>query len=234
MSTVRLKYGENKTVAALEKEFYNLSDVTFEKGLDFSKNTIPSKEYLGKEIWYKLHFTDTLANLTYCYEFFDEELIISNCAYVIHSSEYDLNTCNFIPEHWIPDSLLAEFSDTHKIPAKLLCFINRKLYYFELNLERHIRETKQRLEIRSKKKTIKYFIDYFQKIMDAPTMKVKIIEGIKFPKSIVSTRITIPHRDRLEQEAEEQGLSFCSYLELLILERNNEVTVTDSKTFKLR
>ena len=45
----------------------------------------------------------------------------------------------------------------------------------------------------------------------------------KINKITVSTRITIPLRDMLEQEAEQQGLSFCSYLEQLILERNNEV-----------
>jgi len=43
----------------------------------------------------------------------------------------------------------------------------------------------------------------------------------KINKITVSTRITIPLRDILELEAEEQGLSFCSYLEQLILERNN-------------
>lgn len=42
----------------------------------------------------------------------------------------------------------------------------------------------------------------------------------KINKITVSTRITIPLRDMLEREAEQQGLSFCSYLEQLILERN--------------
>jgi len=42
----------------------------------------------------------------------------------------------------------------------------------------------------------------------------------KINKITVSTRITIPLRDILEQEAEKEGLSFCSYLEQLILERN--------------
>ena len=177
---------EDKTVTALEKEFNNLSDFTFEKGLDFSKHTIPSKEDLGKEIWYKLHFPATLANSTYCYEFFEEELIISNCAYVIHSSEYDWNTCDFILEDWVPNALLSKFKDTHKVPTKLLCFINRKLYYFELNLEHHIQKTKEQVGLKSKKKTIKYLIEYFQKIIDAPLMKITILEGIKFPISITN------------------------------------------------
>ena len=43
----------------------------------------------------------------------------------------------------------------------------------------------------------------------------------KINKITVSTRITIPLRDVLELEAEEKRLSFCSYLEQLILERNN-------------
>ena len=45
----------------------------------------------------------------------------------------------------------------------------------------------------------------------------------KINKITVSTRITIPLRDILEKEAEQEGLSFCSYLEQLILERNNIV-----------
>ena len=45
----------------------------------------------------------------------------------------------------------------------------------------------------------------------------------KINKITVSTRITIPLRDMLEQEAVEQGFSFCSYLEQLILERKKEV-----------
>jgi len=35
----------------------------------------------------------------------------------------------------------------------------------------------------------------------------------KINKITVSARITIPLRDILEQEAEQEGLSFCSYLE---------------------
>ncbi len=181
----------DKVQTTLDKEFYDLHVGTFEEGFDFSKDAIPSQEDVGKEIWYEVHFPETLANSTYCYEFFKSELIISNSAYVIHSSEYHLNTCDFIPEHWIPQTLLAEFSATYKIPTKLLCFINRKLYYFELNLERHIQETKQLLEIKNKKKTIKYLIDYFQKIIDVPTMKLIMIEGIKFPKSIINLYLSI-------------------------------------------
>ena len=175
-----------KTIAILDEEFYSLSDSAFEEGFDFSKNFIPSEEDFGKKIWYELHLPETLTYSTYCYEFFEEELIISNCAYVVHSSEYDMNACDFIPEFWIPQTLLCEFSTKHKIPTKLLCFINRKLYYFELNLGRHIRETKQGVGFKSKKKTIKYLINYFQKIIDDPIMKVKIIEGIKFPMSITN------------------------------------------------
>ena len=216
---------QDKTAAALEKEFYNLSDFTFEKGLDFSKHTIPSKEDLGKEIWDKLHFPDTLANSTYCYEFFDEELIISNCAYVIHSSEYDWNTCDFILVDWVPNALLSKFRDTHKIPAKLLCFINRKLYYFELNLEHHIQETKERVGLKSKKKTIKYLIDYFQKIIDAPLMKVKILEGIKFPMSItnlyLSTLISFLQKRYHHKKGDLLTKKFLLAQPLFIGENNN-------------
>ena len=147
---------------------------------------LPNRPYneIGNEILSSARFPDTYDKSTLRYEVLKEPLIISNYAYLINSFKTEMYDYLFYRTNWMPNIDFPKFIGAHKLSAKIIHFLNRKLFYLRFRIDKYIQETKKSLSIKTEKKTIKYLISYFQKIMETPSLKVKIIEGFKFPKSI--------------------------------------------------
>lgn len=141
---------------------------------------------VGDEILSSVHFPNTHDKSTLHYEVFKEPFIISNYAYLINSCKAEIYDSLVYQTTWIPNTLFTKLNEVYKLPVRIIHFLSRKLFYFKFSIDKYIQETKNRLSIKTAKKTIKYLISYFQKIIETPLLKVKIIEGIKFPKSITN------------------------------------------------
>ena len=143
-------------------------------------------EQVGDEILSSVHFPNTHNKSTLHYEVFKEPFIISNYAYLINSCKAEIYDNLVYQTTWIPNTLFTKLNEVYKLPVSIIHFLSRKLFYFRFSIDKYVQETKNRLSIKTAKKTIKYLISYFQKIIETPSLKVKIIEGIKFPKSITN------------------------------------------------
>ncbi len=143
-------------------------------------------EQVGDEILSSVHFPNTYDKSTLHYEVFKEPFIISNYAYLINSCKAEIYDSLVYQTTWTPNTLFTKLNKAYKLPVRIIHFLSRKLFYFRFSIDKYVQETRKRLSIKTVKKTIKYLISYFQKIIETPSLKVKIIEGIKFPKSITN------------------------------------------------
>jgi len=123
-------------------------------------------EQVGNETLSSTHFPNNHDKSTLHYETFKESFIISNYAYLINSCKAKIYDSLVYQTTWIPNTLFTELSKSYKLPVKIIYFLSRKLFYFRFSIDKYIKETKKRLFIKTEKKTIKYLISYFQKIIE--------------------------------------------------------------------
>ena len=181
----KANYLDKKAIIKIQKEEYErLPEETFKTGFDFAKGIDNVLDYMEESEAFKRRFPVSFYNSDLYYEFFEEELIISNHAYIIHHTMYGKESIDWdnAPAVWIPREVLSEYEGD--ISNSVLLFLIRKLYYFQENLFKHLQEVKRKLCIKNDVQAIKYLLGYFKKIVDNPTLKIRIIEGIKLSKSI--------------------------------------------------
>ncbi len=200
----KANYLDKKAITKIQKEEYeSLPEETFKAGFDFAKGIDDVLVYKEESEAFRSRFPVSFYNSGLYYEFFEEELIISNQAYIIHHTMYREESIDWdnAPAVWMPREILSEYEGD--ISNNILLFLIRKLYYFQENLFKHLQEVKQKLCIRNDVQAIKYLLGYFKKVVDNPTLKIRIIEGIKLPKNITDLYLqSILHllKKRLHQE----------------------------------
>ena len=171
-----------------EEEHGTIIEEIFEEGIDFAAYRKGlEKDKLDDKTWRSLHFPSGFELSSIHYEFFPPPIIISNYAYLTYligdKAEIDWDHS---PSVWIPKEILASCEDEYPLPTMLLLCLVRRLYSFEQNLKKQLKTIHKRIGTKNKKQTLQYLIDYYQRVNSNPKIKVTILEGIKFPKSIIN------------------------------------------------
>jgi len=200
----KANYFDKRFISKIQKkEYESIPEETCKVGFDFAKGVYNLPDYIGEDAVFKMHYPNSYYNSALYYEFFEEELIISNHAYIIHHTMYEEESINwdYAPSVWIPKEILSEYEGN--LSNSILLFLIRKLFYFQQHLYNHLQEVKEKLCMKSDTQAIKYLMGYFKKVVDNPSLKIIIIEGIKFPKNITDmylSSVMLLLKKRLHEE----------------------------------
>lgn len=177
----------------LERELFELPQLTYEVGYDTTYGEYSRFYEKLPNLRYEQHLPEQLEQLFLYYEGLDEELIMSVSYYLIYNSELEnqeISKFDYESHIWMSDLLDFYFFDKiNAIGDFLIEILLKKLHVFSDNLSKNLENLAQKysqFSFPDDASIIRFLIKKYKYIINADTIKIKILDGIKFPKSITN------------------------------------------------